>query len=224
VSARQIKAVMFDLDGTLLDTAPEFVTCVNRLLVEENREPISAELLRNQVSNGSVAMIAYAFGIDATHPEFEPLRQRLLDYYIEQIGSDTQFFSGIAELLQQLDARGLSWGIATNKPSLYTHALLKVLDIKPAPRSVICPDDVQHRKPHPESLFLAGQHLDCLPHNIVYIGDHKRDIDCGKDAGAITIAAAFGYIEDDDNVDSWGADYKVERGEDIWPVIQSLLD
>lgn len=215
---------MFDLDGTLLDTAPEFITLVNQLLAEDNRPILPAAAIRAQVSNGAAALIRFAFGIQPESAEFEPLRERLLANYQTHIGSDTRFFPGIEELLQQLHANGLAWGIATNKPSLYTHLLLKALNIQPAPDSVICPDDVQFRKPHPESLFLAGKQLNCKPENIVYIGDHKRDIDCGKDAGAITIAAAFGYIGTDDDIDGWGADYRVEHGSEIWPIIEKLLN
>lgn len=222
--APSIKAVMFDLDGTLLDTAPEFVVLINQLLVEKNQPALPADAIRAQVSNGAAALIRFAFKVEPEDDRFEPLRLELLDRYQEKIGSHTRFFPGIDELLQKLAQHNIAWGIATNKPSLYTHKLLSVLDIQPAPASVICPDDVQFRKPHPESLFLASEHLDCTPQNIVYIGDHKRDIDCGKDAGAITIAAAFGYIEENDDIDAWGADYRVEQASDIWPIIEKLLN
>lgn len=223
MSVRTIKAVMFDLDGTLLDTAPEFVQLINQLLAEDGRPLLPAEAIRAQVSNGAAALIRFAFGSQPGEADFEPLRQRLLDRYLAQIGSATVFFPGIDSLLQKIHQRGLSWGIATNKPALYTHALLKNLDLQPAPASVICPDDVQFRKPHPESLFLAASQLGCKAEEIVYIGDHKRDIDCGRDAGAVTIAAAFGYLEPGDAAASWQADYCVQHAADIWPIIDQLM-
>jgi phosphoglycolate phosphatase len=220
----KICAVIFDLDGTLLDTAPDFVVVVNQLLAEHKHPALAAEVIRASVSNGSRALINLAFGIGAEDPNFETLRLRLLELYTEHIAVFTQPFPGISELLVALQARDIAWGIATNKPSIYTHLLLGSLNMEPTPASIICPEDVKERKPHPESIFLASKHIGCEPHNIIYIGDHKRDIDCGKSAGAITIAAAYGYVGADDNVDAWEADYCVHHASEIWPIIENLLN
>lgn len=220
---KPIRAVMFDLDGTLLDTAPDFVVVLNKLLEENERPALPAALIRASVSNGARALVSLGFGIDDQDSHFERLRVRLLELYALHIAVHTQLFPGIDELLQKLQQHNIPWGIATNKPSAYTHQLLKALPIHPAPISIICPEDVKQRKPHPESMFLASQHVGCATSEIVYIGDHKRDIDCGKDAGAITIAAAYGYIEAEDDIDSWQADYCVNHAEEIWPIIEKLM-
>lgn len=220
---KSVRAVIFDLDGTLLDTAPDFVVVLNQLLEENQRGPLPADTIRASVSNGARALVNLGFGIDPTHTDFEKLRERLLELYTQHIAVFTQPFPGIPELLATLEANNISWGIATNKPSAYTHLLLKSLTFNPPPVSIICPEDVTQRKPHPESIFLASQHVGCTPAEIIYVGDHKRDIDCGRDAGAITIAAAYGYIEAGDDINSWGADYRVNHANEIWPLVESLI-
>lgn len=221
--AKPIRAVMFDLDGTLLDTAPDFVVVVNQLLVEENKPTMPAENIRAGVSNGSKALIRLAFGIEETHEQFERLRQRLLELYLAHLAVYTKPFPGISTLLDKLADNNIAWGIATNKPATYTLPLMAALDIHPAPLSVICPDHVARSKPDPESLFLAGKQLNCSPEEIIYIGDHKRDIDCGKGAGSITIAAAYGYVDDGDNPQNWNADYCVNHADEIWPIVEKYL-
>lgn len=221
--SKTIRAVIFDLDGTLLDTAPDFVVVLNQLLEENQRPSLPADLIRASVSNGARALVSLGFGIDDQDPHFERLRLRLLELYTLHIAVHTQLFPGISELLHTLERHNIAWGIATNKPSAYTHQLLSALQIEPSPKSIICPEDVKERKPHPESMFLACEQLGCEPHEIIFIGDHKRDIDCGKGAGTITIAAAYGYIEAEDDINHWQADYRVDHANQIWPIIENLL-
>jgi len=221
--AKPIRAVMFDLDGTLLDTAPDFVVVVNQLLAEQQRPSLAADTIRAGVSNGSKALIKIAFSIDETNTQFEPLRQRLLELYLAHIAVYTIPFPGINELLDKLADNNIAWGIATNKPATYTLPLMAALDIQPAPASVICPDHVARSKPDPESLFLASKQLGCAPDEIIYIGDHKRDIDCGKGAGSITIAAAYGYVDEGDDPANWNADYCVHHANEIWPIVEKYL-
>ncbi|MGV8837446.1 HAD family hydrolase [Cellvibrio sp.] len=221
--AKSIRAVMFDLDGTLLDTAPDFIVVVNQLLAEQQRPALAAETIRAGVSNGSKALIKLAFAIDESNEQFEPLRHRLLELYLAHIAVYTIPFPGINELLDKLADNNIAWGIATNKPATYTLPLMAALDIHPAPLSVICPDHVARSKPDPESLFLASKQLGCAPDEIIYIGDHKRDIDCGKGAGSITIAAAYGYVDEGDDPINWNADYCVNHANEIWPIIEKYL-
>lgn len=218
-----IRAVMFDLDGTLLDTAPDFVVVVNRLLAEYDRPPLADATIRRSVSNGARALVELAFGVEPGHPDFETLRTRLLALYSDHLAVHTVLFPGLQTLLHALGERQIPWGVATNKPAAYTLPLMEQMDLQPAPQSIICPDHVTERKPHPESLFLAAKHLGCEPEHILYVGDHRRDIECGRQAGAITIAAAYGYIEDGDDVDAWGADYRVDHGREILPILDTLL-
>lgn len=221
--AKPIRAVMFDLDGTLLDTAPDFVVVVNQLLAEQERPALAAETIRAGVSNGSKALIKLAFAIDENNEQFEPLRQRLLELYLENNSVHTKPFPGINTLIEQLVAHNIAWGIATNKPALYTLPLMIDMNMQPPPASVICPDHVSHPKPDPESLFLASNQLGCTPAEIIFVGDHKRDIDCGKGAGSITIAAAYGYVDEGDDPANWNADYCVNHADEIWPIIAKYL-
>lgn len=223
VNARKIRAVMFDLDGTLLDTAPDFVAIVNLLLQENNRPPLPAEKIRACVSNGARALVAMAFDIDETYPNFQALRLRLLELYIDHLAVFTKPFPGIESLLKKIDQYNLAWGIATNKPAIYTSAILSKLNLQPVAASVICPEHVKQSKPDPESLFLAAEQIGCSPEEIIYIGDHQRDIECGRRAGSITIAAAYGYIDNETQIADWKADYRVDHANEIWPIIEKYL-
>lgn len=220
---RCLRAVVLDLDGTLLDTAPDFVVVVNELLKEQRRAPLPAERITASVSNGASGLIRLAFGIDPLDESFEPLRQRLLALYGQHLAVATRPYPGIPELLTELAGRGLAWGIATNKPEAYTRPLLEAVALAPPPACVICPDHVKQRKPHPESLYLAAEQLGCDSTELVYVGDHRRDIDCGRAAGALTIAATYGYIEPDDDPQRWQADLRVDSAEQLWPLIEPYL-
>lgn len=219
--SKPIKAVVFDLDGTLLDTAPDFVVVVNQLREQEDLAPMDETLIRNTVSNGARALITLAFELDEGDEGFEPLRQRLLDLYLQHLGTDSVPFDGINELLDFLRQQDLAWGIATNKPERYTTPLLKALEINAD--CVICPDHVSQSKPHPESMHLAAKLLDCHTHEIIYVGDHARDIDCGRDAGCPTIAAAYGYIDHPDHAKQWNATHTVDHASDIIDIVKSYL-
>ncbi len=212
---RRLRAVLFDLDGTLIDTADEFVPAVQALRAENGLAPLAPERIRASVSNGARALVCLGLNMQDDHPDFETHRLRLLALYSEVLGTLAQPYPGIAELLRRLAARGIGWGIATNKPRAYTEPLLQRLNIKPAPGSVVCPDDVAERKPHPESLYRNCVELNCSPAETIYIGDHARDIEAGRRAGMYTIAAAYGYIEPGDDPQQWGADALVERSEDL---------
>ncbi|HEY7883936.1 MAG TPA: HAD-IA family hydrolase [Cellvibrionaceae bacterium] len=219
MSKPPLHAVMFDLDGTLLDTAPDLIAALNRLRVEHQLPELPAALIRPSVSNGARALVELGFGVTDSDASYESLRQRLLDLYMLDVARYSTLFPGLDALLLQLQAQGIGWGIATNKPALYTEALLAQLQLEPAPALVICPDHVSRRKPDPESLILAARHFGCEPMHMAYVGDHLRDIECGRLAGATTIACAYGYIEEGDSIDSWQADYIVERGDQIWPLL-----
>lgn len=218
-----IRAVIFDLDGTLLDTAPDFVVVVNQLRAQHQLPLLSDDIIRAQVSNGARALVKLALSIDETHREFEQHRQSLLSAYLQHIAVHTVPFAGIESLIRVLDDHNIVWGIATNKPAAYTIPLMAALNMQPAPFCVICPDHVSKPKPDPESLLLASQQLHCSPNEIIYVGDHLRDIECGKRAGCITVAAAYGYIDRDDKAENWHADYIVQSADEIWPIVQQYL-
>ena len=216
---RQLRAVLFDLDGTLVDTADEFVPAVQALRAEHGFAPMPPERIRANVSNGARALVEIGLEIDADSPGFEEKRQRLLALYAEVLGTLATPYPGIESLLHKLAANGIAWGIATNKPRPYTEPLLERLDLQPPPGSVVCPEDVTDRKPHPESLYLNCRELGCRPHEAVYIGDHARDIAAGKSAGVFTIAAAYGYIEPHDSAEQWGANRCVTCSTELEPLL-----
>ncbi len=220
----RLKAVLFDLDGTLVDTADEFVPVVQQLRAEHGMDPMDAATIRASVSNGARALVSLGLGISDSHPAFETHRLRLLDLYSEVLGTLARPYPGIPELLQQLAQRGIAWGISTNKPKPLTDPLLARLDIQPTAGSVVCPEDVTERKPHPESLYRNCLDLQCKPIEAIYVGDHARDIEAGRRAGMFTIAAGYGYIEADDSAARWGASACVASSQELGTFILNAID
>ena len=219
---KKLEAVFFDLDGTLLDTAPDFHRVVNLMRQQDQLQPVGVELMRQQVSNGAGAMVCAAYGISMDDPGYEPLRQRMLDTYSDHLAVDTQLYPGLDDLLAWLETHQRPWGIATNKPARFTLPLLTQLELDQRCAATICPDHVRNRKPDPESLLLATGRLGLDPRNCVYIGDHLRDIECGNRAGMTTIAAGYGYIDSEDCASNWQADHVVQQACEIQPLLQSL--
>lgn len=227
------KALLFDLDGTLMDTAPDFFPTVNALRAEYGLPNLADDVIRQQVSNGGRALTRLALDMpqvigNALGDElFESKRQRLLDLYIEHIASKSDLFPGMIELLDTCQKNSLPWGIVTNKPRLYTEILLERLAKRIPALSqcavVVCPDDVEKTKPNPEPLFLAAKQLKIDPQNCWYLGDHIRDIEAGNAANMPTIATLYGYIEPHDNPESWQADIMVNTVEEITELLISSL-
>ncbi|MEQ9395132.1 HAD family hydrolase [Haliea sp.] len=205
-----LRAVIFDLDGTLVDTASEFVVVVQALRAEHDLPPLEPARICASVSNGARALVTLALGTVETDPVFEQQRLRLLELYGEVLGSSARPYPGIEALLAELAARGIGWGVSTNKPRAYAAPLLERLALQPPLGSLVCPDDVSERKPHPESLLRNCRELGCEPQQAIYVGDHQRDIEAGLRAGMFTIAALYGYIEADDDPALWGADASVD--------------
>ena len=218
----QLKAVIFDLDGTLVDTADEFVVVVQALRAEHGMAEMDPVRIRASVSNGARALVNLGLGVDFEAPEFESKRLRLLELYSEVLGTAAKPYPGIPPLLEALGERGIRWGVATNKPRAYAEPLMQTLDIQPPMGSLVCPDDVKDRKPHPESLYLNCRELDCAPHEAIYVGDHLRDVEAGRSAGMYTVAAAYGYIEPDDDPQGWGADALVNCSTELTDLILNL--
>jgi N-acetyl-D-muramate 6-phosphate phosphatase len=221
VSAR-FDAVIFDLDGTLLDTADEFVRIMNTLRTEHGMVPLPAATARASVSDGARAMLTLALEITAEDPRFEPLREEFLARYLATIGTATRLYPGLDALLQALAAQGLGWGIVTNKPRYLTEALLARIALHPAPGTLVCPQDVTQTKPHPEPILRACAELRCAPDRAVYIGDHWRDIEAGRRAGTATIGAAYGYIAAHDDPQRWHADRLAHCSTDIARLLAEL--
>lgn len=219
-----IQAVLFDLDGTLLDTAPDFEAVINHLLQEENLPPLASAEVRRMVSEGSRGLVLSAFGVNEESPRYGDLRQRLLDRYLAHLAVHTRPFPGIVELLAWLEERQMPWGIVTNKPSTYALPLMEQINLQPAPKAIVCPDHVSRAKPDPEPMFLACEQMRCQASRSLYIGDHRRDIEAGRGAGMATIAAAYGYIDESDPVDTWDADHIVHCASELKALLETLFE
>ncbi|MCA6065062.1 HAD family hydrolase [Thalassolituus marinus] len=211
-------AILFDLDGTLADTAPDFFDVVNGLREQSGLPRLSNETIREQVSNGGAALTRLTWEINDDHPQFPQRRQQLLDQYEQVVGFSGKLFEGFDELLKRLGLLGISWGVVTNKPRLYTDLFLHRQGINSP--VVICPEDVANRKPAPDALLKAAEHLNTEASLCWYVGDHIRDIEAAKAAGMTSIAACYGYIETHDNPDNWQADYQIHSANDLLSLIQ----
>jgi 2-phosphoglycolate phosphatase len=183
--------VLFDLDGTLADTAPDLADAVNRMLAEQGREPLPLERLRPFASAGARGLLQVAFGIKPDDPDYAALRETFLEYYAENVCRHTRLFPGIAELLNGLRARDVPWGIVTNKATRFTERI--ILDLKLEPDCVACGDTTPYLKPHPASLLHAVGQLKLPPGNCLYLGDDLRDMTAAQAAGARPIAVEWGY-------------------------------
>lgn len=210
--SRPIAAVLFDLDGTLIDTAPDFIRIVRKLCAEDGIPEPSAAQIRSQVSEGARAMVRLIHPeLPLADPALLTYRQRFLDEYAQQIAVDTVLFEGMAALLDSLEQRHIAWGIVTNKPRYLSERLLIALGLQQRCAVLVCPEDVQHAKPDPEPMFLAANQLGIATDQIIYVGDHPRDIDAGRAAQMPTILAAYGYLppERAHDLNDWQADHVV---------------
>jgi phosphoglycolate phosphatase len=196
--------VLFDLDGTLADTAPDLADAVNRMLVEQGHEPLPLERLRPFASAGARGLLHAALGIKPDDAEYAALRETFLEYYAENVCRHTKLFPGIAELLRELSGRDVPWGIVTNKATRFTERIVLGLELKPD--AVACGDTTPHLKPHPASLLHAAGQLNVPPGSCFYLGDDLRDMKAAQAAGARPIAVEWGYHHPDHGgPDTWEA-------------------
>lgn len=205
-SPTPIKTVLFDLDGTLADTAPDLAYALNQVLIENGHEALPFETIRPVVSHGGIALIQLGFKLEPEHPEFDPLRQRLLKIYRDNIARETTLFPGMAELLDSIEQQGMNWGVITNKPGWLTEPLMDALGLTDRAACIVSGDTCTNRKPHPEPILHGCQLAGSTAQQCVYIGDAQRDIESGQRAGMRTIVALFGYIANNDYPQEWGAD------------------
>jgi 2-phosphoglycolate phosphatase len=185
------RAVLFDLDGTLADTAPDLAAAVNRMRVEQGHEPLPIECLRPFASAGARGLLHAAYGIKPENAEYGALRETFLEYYAERVCEQTRLFPGIAELLAELKARGIAWGIVTNKATRFTERIVAALKL--APDCVACGDTTPHLKPHPAPLLHACSQVRVGPADCTYLGDDLRDMKAAHAAGMRAIAVEWGY-------------------------------
>lgn len=211
------KAALLDLDGTLLDTAPDLIGSLNDLRLEQGLVALPPEPLRPVVSQGGAAMICCGFAIDRADPSFDSLLRRYLAIYRERLSQKTRPFPGIDELLAEIEARGLRWGVVTNKPGWLARPLLEQLGYAERAACIITGDCRALHKPNPHPIFEACRQLMLLPAECVMVGDDQRDIEAARRAGTPALAALFGYIGPDARVADWKADGIIEHPLEILP-------
>jgi len=201
-----IHAVLFDLDGTLLDTAPDLVFALNRVRKEHNLPDMPLSTLRSIANLGSKAIVKLAFGVEENDARFSALRETFLGYYEQHIADATRFFPDVENVLAHLDQHHIPWGIVTNKLTRHTSELLKRLKIENRPFCVICGDSLPKYKPDPEPILHACQLLQQKPENCIYVGDAVTDVIASKAAGTKSLVALYGYIHHEDDPLTWQAD------------------
>ena len=207
----KIQAILFDLDGTLLDSAPDFLWIINQMLTRRAKLCINLAVITEQASNGVLAMLASAFKLTPEHPDLASLKQEFLQLYSSHLNKKSHLYKGVDELLDYIEARGLLWAVVTNKPALYTHPILDHFKLSQRAGAIICPEHVNKTKPDPEPLLLACTQMSVAAENCWYIGDHLRDIEAGNAANMITVGCQYGYLSPADDSQSWGADFLIKQ-------------
>ena len=211
----KIEALLFDLDGTLVDSALDFIDILNAQRQDYGLTKLPENLIRNTVSDGARALTHLGFGGKTGEHDFEQKRKELLQRYEQCVGDKAALFKGMETVLSLAEKQNIPWGIVTNKPRVYTNILLSKLQLNTRSAITLCPEDVTHSKPNPESLLLAAKHLKSEPSKTVYVGDHERDIQAGNAADMPTVAATYGYIQDKSLIAEWKATYSIKQPDDL---------
>jgi len=219
----RLRAVLFDMDGTLLDTAPDFIAICQAMLAERNLPAIDDQLIRDVVSGGAKAMVSATFALSPQAPEFEALRLEFLERYQVGCAVHSHLYDGMAQLLEDIERAGLRWGVVTNKPVRFAEPIVQQLGLAERSALLICPDHVTNSKPDPEPLTLACKMLDLDPASVLFVGDDLRDIESGRDAGTRTAAVRYGYIHPHDNPSHWGADVVVDHPLELRKVLDQAM-
>jgi 2-phosphoglycolate phosphatase len=218
-SSPMIRLVLFDLDGTLADTAPDLAATVNRMRARRGHEPLPLAELRPLASHGARGLIGRAFGIRPDDTDYETLRQEFFSEYESALCRDTALFPQMEETLQTIESHGIRWGIVTNKIARFTDPLVRALNLSERTACVVSGDTTPHAKPHPAPLLHAAACAGVPVDESVYVGDDLRDIQAGRAAGVGTVAAAYGYLGDGAPVEAWGADHIIRHPEELLAIV-----
>jgi len=205
------RCLLLDLDGTLVDTAPDMIGALNTLRRENALAELDPAIVRPHVSHGARMLIRLGFGLLEDDPRFEPLRTRFLDIYAGRVAEESRLFPGMGEVLDEVERRGLCWGVVTNKPARLTQPLLAAIGLDTRTACIVSGDTTARAKPHPEPLLHAARMLTTPPASCLYVGDAERDIEAGRRAGMRTLVAGFGYLAASDRPQDWMADALVEH-------------
>lgn len=213
-SSFNLSCVLFDLDGTLVDTAPDLIACLNKALTQHGFDEVSSDKLKPFISYGAAAMISKS--VEQVDEQTQGrILETMLTLYQNNIAEHSRFFSGITDTLNTIESLGLKWGIVTNKRERFTNPLVAALKLTDRVSCVVSGDTTKNSKPHPEPMLTACAQANVKPEECVYIGDAVHDIDAGKNANMKTLAAIYGYLKPDDNPNNWGADALIESPEQL---------
>ncbi|NML14184.1 phosphoglycolate phosphatase [Azohydromonas caseinilytica] len=210
-----IRCVLFDLDGTLIDSAPDLAGAANAMRAARGLSALPYERLRPMVGSGARGMVHAAFAVSPGDTDFEALRDEFLQRYAQGLLQRTAVFADMVPVLQALERAALPWGIVTNKHERFTLPVVQGLALHERAAAVICGDTTPHSKPHPEPLLEAARRIGVAPQNCIYVGDDLRDVQAGRSAGMRTLAAAWGYLGEREPIDDWGADVVLKKPFDL---------
>lgn len=208
-------AILFDLDGTLVDTAPDLAFALNSLLQEQGKATLPYDIIRPIASNGAAGLLDLGFGVSGDDDIMPALRERLLAIYEDNISRESMLFDGMEEVITALEKANITWGIITNKPAFLTDPLVKALKLTDRAGCVVSGDTTPHSKPHAAPMFHACDVINLPAERCIYVGDNIRDIEAGKNANMQTVAARYGYLMEGENADDWHADHAIDHPLDI---------
>lgn len=207
--------IFFDLDGTLVDTAPDLAYALNQVLQEEGKSPLPFEAVRTVASHGSAGLLGLGFDITPEHSDFKPLQQRFIQIYQDNLTRESNLFEGMDAIIDKLEQTGQRWGVITNKPAFLTTPLLTGLGLASRAACIVSGDTTANSKPHPEPMLHACSLTGADPSSCIYIGDAERDIAAGRNANMHTIVACYGYLGDDDKPENWQADAMIHHPSEL---------
>lgn len=210
-----IKAVLFDFDGTIADTAPDLGRALNRQRTARNLSSLPIELIRTEASAGARGLLELGFNLKPGDPEYQAMREEFLSFYTEQLCEDTHLFPGVAKLLDQLDSQAIPWGIVTNKPARFTRPLMHLLDLHQRAACIISGDDTPYSKPHPGPLLTACRQINVASGRCIYLGDDIRDVQASLAAGMKPVVALYGYLGNSAPPETWGASGLIDYPGDL---------
>lgn len=219
----KLKALLLDLDGTLVDTAPDMVGALDRLLQKHNKPKSDYSKAKKLVSKGAAALVKLGFDIDDNYPDLENLKQQFLAEYEQHICEQSILFDGMQQALEFCQSNNIVWGIVTNKPYYLAEPLIKQLELSENCSILLGGDSLPEKKPHPMPLLHCCMELSLAASECLYVGDDERDVLAGKAAGMDTAAAAWGYISEQENIEDWNADYLVNSPQGLLNLIKDSI-
>lgn len=216
-----VQAVLFDLDGTLIDSAPDLGAAADKMRTDRGLPSLPYERYRPMAGSGARGMLGVAFGITPEHADYEAMREEFFVNYERCMTERTFAFDGVAEVIESLQRLGLAWGVVTNKSARFAEPLTRAMPLFATARTVIAGDTTPHAKPHPEPLLEAARRMQLAPARCVYVGDDERDVIAGHAAGMGTVAALYGYLGANHDARRWGAHAHIDAPAHLLPLLQS---